>query len=48
MNIALDVDRPYLRNDYVVQRYGGHSQRWWENDRDHGHGHHGKDHHDGH
>lgn len=48
VNIALDVDRPYLRNDYVVQRYGGHSQRWWENDRDHGHGHHGKDHHDGH
>ncbi|MDE2226085.1 MAG: hypothetical protein KGJ46_12505 [Xanthomonadaceae bacterium] len=57
VNISLDADRPYLQNDYVVQRYGGHQQRWWDNDDrgDHGHGHgnghghkhgHGQDHHD--
>lgn len=40
INIDLDVDRPYLRNDYVVRRYGGH-QRHWRGD---GHGHDG--HHD--
>ena len=42
VNIALDIDRPYLRNDYVVRRYGGHQHRWWrDDDRGHGHGHHG-------
>ncbi|WHZ18261.1 MAG: hypothetical protein OJF55_000410 [Rhodanobacteraceae bacterium] len=44
VNISLDVDRPYLRNDYVVQRYGGHPHRWRGDDHDHGHGH--KHHHD--
>ena len=50
VNIALDVDRPYLRNDYVVQRYGGHQRHWEDNDRGdgHRHGHHGSGHHDGH
>ncbi len=38
VNIDLDVDRPYLRNDYVVQRYGGHRQHWWRDDNGHGHG----------
>ena len=42
VNIALDVDRPYLRNDYVVGRYGGHQHRWWrDDDRGHGRGNHG-------
>jgi hypothetical protein len=45
INIALDVDRPYLRNDDVVRRYGGHQHRWWANDDHHGHGH---DHGNGH
>lgn len=43
VNISLDVDQPYLRNDYVVRRYGGHQHRWWrddEDDNDQGHGHH--------
>lgn len=42
VSIDLDVDRPYLRNDYVVRRYGGHQQRWRgdEDDQGHGHGHH--------
>lgn len=50
VNIALDVDRPYLRNDYVVQRYGGRQQRGWDNDRGdgHRHGHHGNGHHGDH
>lgn len=49
VNISLDVDRPYLRNDYVVQRYGGRQQRWWDNDRGHGHGNrHGGNHDNGH
>lgn len=40
VNIALDVDRPYLRNDYVVRHYGGHQHRWWhDDDRGNGHGH---------
>jgi len=48
VNISLDVDRPYLRNDYVVQRYGGHQHRWWRDD-DHGHGNkHGGKHGNGH
>ncbi|TAN05772.1 MAG: hypothetical protein EPN38_10460 [Rhodanobacteraceae bacterium] len=42
VNISLDVDRPYLQNDYVVHRYGGSQHRWWrDEDRDHGHGGHG-------
>ncbi len=40
VSIDLDVDRPYLRNDYVVRHYGGHERRWWEDDHDHHHGHH--------
>ena len=47
VSIDLDVDRPYLRNDYVVRRYGGHQQRWRgdEDDQGQGHGHHhGHDH----
>lgn len=49
VSISLDVDRPYLQNDYVVRRYGGHHQRWWRDDEDgndqgHGHGH--RHHHD--
>ena len=51
VNIALDVDRPYLQNDYVVRHYGGHQHRWWGDD-DHGHGHghgnHGNGNHGGH
>lgn len=42
VNISLDADRPYLQNDYVVRRYGGHQHRWWNDDEDgndHGHGH---------
>ncbi|HEX5960650.1 MAG TPA: hypothetical protein VFY97_05320 [Rhodanobacteraceae bacterium] len=46
VDIALDVARPYLRNDYVRQRYGGHQRQWWRDDdgghghkRKHGHGH---------
>lgn len=46
VNISLDVDRPYLRNDYVVQRYGGHPHRWDDGDHGHGHGHGHKHHHD--
>lgn len=42
VNIDLDVDRPYLRNDDVVRRYGGHQRQWWGDD--HGHGHHGRGH----
>lgn len=55
VNIALDVDRPYLRNDYVVRHYGGHQHRWRGGDdhghghrRDHGHGNHGNGDHGGH
>ena len=32
IDIGLDVDRPYLRNDYVVQRYGGHRHEYWRDD----------------
>ncbi|HEY9110227.1 MAG TPA: hypothetical protein VIM92_00435 [Rhodanobacteraceae bacterium] len=40
VNIALDVDQPYLRNDYVVRHYGGHQHHWWrDDDRGHGRGH---------
>ena len=39
INIGLDVDRPYLRNDYVVRRYGGHHRQWRDDDDDQGHGH---------
>lgn len=40
VNISLDVDRPYLQNDDVVRRYGGHQRQWWrDGDRGHGHGH---------
>lgn len=37
VNVALDVDRPYLQNDDVVRRYGGHQRHWWRDD-DQGHG----------
>lgn len=45
VNISLDVDRPYLQNDYVVRRYGGHHRQWWRDNQDgnsqgHGHRHH--------
>lgn len=46
VNISLDVDRPYLQNEYVVRRYGGHERHWWREEHDgrgHGHGH-GHDH----
>lgn len=45
VSIDLDVDRPYLRNDDVVRRYGGHQHRWWHGDdqgHDHGGHHHGR------
>jgi hypothetical protein len=48
VNIDLDVDRPYLRNDYVVQRYGGHQREWRHGEHghgEHGHGGHGHGHH---
>jgi hypothetical protein len=38
VNIELDVDRPYLRNDDVVRRYGGHPHRRSQDGNDHGHG----------
>lgn len=41
VNISLDVDRPYLRNDDVVRRYGGHQRNWQRDDDRGGHGHHG-------
>lgn len=47
VNISLGVDRPYLQNDYVVRRYGGHHRQWWHDDQDgdaQGHGH--RRHHD--
>ncbi|HET9818387.1 MAG TPA: hypothetical protein VFP92_04395 [Rhodanobacteraceae bacterium] len=37
VNISLDVDRPYLRNDYVTRRYGGHQRHWWRDDGGRGH-----------
>lgn len=37
IRIGLDVDRPYLRNDYVVHRYGGHEHRWWRHHDQHDH-----------
>jgi len=43
VNIELDVDRPYLRNDDVVRRYGGHPHRRSQDGNDHGHG---RGHHD--
>lgn len=33
VNVALDVDRPYLRDDYVVYRYGGSRHAWRDDDR---------------
>jgi hypothetical protein len=59
VNIDLDVDRPYLRNDDVVRRYGGRQRRWWGNDHSQAHGNsqgnghheksrHGKGHHEKH
>lgn len=38
INVGLDVDRPYLRNRYVVQRYGGHRRAYWRHDSDHRYG----------
>lgn len=57
VNISLDVDRPYLRNDYVVRQHGGHQHRWWDagnrkpahgNGNHGGHGSHGNGNHGGH
>lgn len=36
VKVFLDVDRPYLRDDYVVYRYGGH-HRWRDRDDDRDH-----------
>lgn len=47
VNISLDVDRPYLQNEYVVRRYGGHQRQWWHGDGHRGHGH-GNGHEHGH
>jgi len=38
IRIGLDVDRPYLRNSYVVSRYGGHRREYWRHDADYRHG----------
>ncbi len=32
IDIGLDVGRPYLRNSYVVRRYGGHHREYWRHD----------------
>lgn len=35
IDIDLDVDRPYLRNRYVVRHYGGHRHAYWRHGDDH-------------
>jgi hypothetical protein len=39
VEIDLDVDRPYLRNDDVVRRYGGQRHHWRQGGDDQGHAH---------